>query len=143
MLNINSAVFIYLDIRFSFVYHIILILLITIIYINISITTLCVVTFASCVGGCVWFNSGVLVNNILLDVASRLWLKSLAVGGTLERREGREGKGTSELRWQIKVDSVHTKNDLTLQTSLMFYSIIALSTHYLLLQIPHVLSPSV
>lgn len=36
-----------------------------------------------------WFSSGVLVNDILLDVAFRLWLKSLAVGGTLERIEGR------------------------------------------------------
>lgn len=82
--------------------------------------SLCVVTCGSYFGACVWFNSGVLVNDILLDVASRLWLKSLAVGGTLERT--REGKGTSELRWQIKVDFVHTKKDSMLQTSLMVYS---------------------
>lgn len=51
--------------------------------------TLCVGTFGSYFGACVWFYAGVLVNDILLDVASRLWLKSLAVGGTLERiREG-------------------------------------------------------
>lgn len=82
--------------------------------------SLCVVAFGCCFGACVWFNSGVLVNDILLDVASWLWLKSLAVGGTLERT--REGKGTSELRWQIKVDFVHTKKDSMLQTSLMVYS---------------------
>lgn len=101
--------------------------------------TLCAVIFDSYFGACVWFNSGVLVNDILLDVASRLWLKTLAVGGTLERI--REGKGTSELRWQIKVDCVHTKEDSMLQTSLMFCSVIALPTH-LLLHIPAVFSPS-
>lgn len=55
--------------------------------INLSLMALGVVTSGSCVGACVWFISGVLVNDILLDGASRLWLKSLAVGGTLEREE--------------------------------------------------------
>lgn len=97
------------------------------------------VTSDSCLGACVWFNSGVLVNDIPLDAAFGLWLKSLAVGGTLERIEGR-GEGTSELRWQIKVGCVHTKKDSTLQTSLMFCSVIALSTH-LSLHIPLSLIP--
>lgn len=39
----------------------------------------------------------VLVSDILLDVASRLRFELLAVGGTLERTEGRGGKGTTEL----------------------------------------------
>lgn len=66
-------------------------LLLITININVSIMTLCEVTCDSYFGACVWFNSGVLVNDILLDVASGLWLKTLAVGGTLERiREGEE-----------------------------------------------------
>lgn len=104
-----TSVYIYFDIRPSFLYLVILL-------------TLCLVTCGSCVGACVWFNSGVLVDKILF----RLWLKSLAVGGTLERIEGREGEGTSELRWQIKVGCVHTKKDSMLQTSLVFCSVIAL-----------------
>lgn len=58
-----------------------------------------------------------------------------------EKRRGREGKGTSELRWQIKVDCVHTKEDSMLQTILMFCSVIALPTH-LLLHLPAVFCPS-
>lgn len=88
----------------------------------------------------VWVDSGVLVNDIRLDVAFRLGLKSLAVGGTLERTEERR-EGTSELRWQIKVGCVHTKKASMLQTSLMFDSLIALSTH-LSPHVPPVLSPS-
>lgn len=49
-------------------------------------------------------------------------MAEITVCGTPERLEEREGEGTSELRWQIKVGCVHTKKDSLLQTSNLVFS---------------------